>query len=124
MRIHWPLGVTAILIGAVGATAAVHHAPKMKAKPSSASAQIAAGKALIAKDSCNGCHGADLKGKPMFSPSIRWTSLSKKYNDKTFARVMDTGVTQDGSMVHKPMPVYHLKASQSASLVAYLKTQK
>ncbi|BDI32781.1 hypothetical protein CCAX7_48320 [Capsulimonas corticalis] len=123
MRIHWPLGMTAILVAAVGATAATHHAP-MKAKASTNAKQIAAGKALISKDQCNGCHSADLKGKPGFSPSIRWSSLSKTYNEKTFARVMDTGVTQSGSMVKKPMPVYHLKAAESAALVAYLKTQK
>ena len=124
MRIHWPLGATAVLICAVGATAAAHHAPKMKAAPAASSAkQIAAGKAMISQYKCNGCHGADLKGRPHFSPSIQWTSLSKKYNAKTFARVMDTGITQDGTKVKPPMPVYHLKATQSAALMAYLKTK-
>lgn len=124
MRIHWPLGVTAVLIGAVAATAATHHAPKMKSSTGMNAKQIAAGKALISKDHCDSCHAADLKGKPKFSPSIRWTSLSKKYSAKTFARVMDTGITEDGSKVKPPMPVYHLKAADSTALVAYLKTQK
>ncbi len=37
---------------------------------------------------------------------------------------MNTGVTNDGGMVKKPMPVYHLKAADSAALYAYFKTLK
>jgi len=37
---------------------------------------------------------------------------------------MDTGVTEDGGKVKRPMPVYHMKAADSAALYAYLKTLK
>ncbi|MEO7718605.1 MAG: cytochrome c [Capsulimonas sp.] len=125
MRIHWSLGISAVLICAVGAASAAHKSPpKMKAKPASSAKQVADGKAMITKYSCNGCHSADLKGKPGFSPSLHWSSLSKEYDAKSFAVVMDTGMDPHGHLVKKPMPVYHLKPAQSAALLAYLKTQK
>lgn len=85
---------------------------------------VAQGKQLSQQKGCNGCHGANLEGKPKFSPSLRSNGVLKEYNPKTWARVMDVGITEDGKKVKKPMPVYHLKAQESAALYAYYKTLK
>ena len=87
-------------------------------------AMIARGKTISAEKRCNTCHGADLKGKPGFAPSLHADGVLKEYNAKTWARVLDTGVTNDGKPVKKPMPVYHLKAKDSAALWAYFKSVK
>ena len=89
-------------------------------------AQIAQGKALASslQPPCTGCHGADLAGKKGFSPSLHTSGVLREYNPITWARVMDTGVTNDGGHVKRPMPVYHLKAAQSNALYAYFKTLK
>ena len=99
--------------------------PMHKAKTKRPSpAQIAQGKALTASLRCNGCHSADLAGKKGFSPSLHASGVLRKYNATTWARVMNTGVTEDGKHVEKPMPVYHLDAAKSGALYAYLKTLK
>ena len=86
-------------------------------------AQIAHGKALIASKGCDSCHSSNLAGKKGFSPSIRATGITRKYNTVTWARMMNTGVTEDGGHVKAPMPVYHMAAKDSLALYAYLKTQ-
>jgi mono/diheme cytochrome c family protein len=73
---------------------------------------------------CTGCHGPTLAGRKGFSPSLRSSGVLKEYNKKTFERVMKTGVTNDGGMVHKPMPVFHYTAKQSDALYAYFKKLK
>ena len=99
--------------------------PKAAKKPAaSPAAQIAAGKALAESSGCNGCHSATYAGKQGFSPSIRANGVTKKYTLATWERVMDTGVTEDGGHVNKPMPVYHMPAAKSAPLYAFLKSQK
>ena len=80
--------------------------------------------ALIASLRCNTCHGADLKGKKGFSPSLHPTGPIRHYNSATWARLLDTGVTDDGKKVEKPMPVFHLSKTKSAAIYAYLKTLK
>lgn len=85
---------------------------------------VALGKQLSQQKGCNTCHGANLAGKPKFSPSLHSNGVLKVYNPKTWARVMDVGITEDGGRVKKPMPVYHLKAAESAALYAYFKTLK
>lgn len=88
-------------------------------------AQLAAlGKKISQQKGCNSCHGADYKGKPNFSPSLRATGVMRKYNTKTFARLMAVGLTEDGEKVKKPMPVYRMKAADSNALYAFLKTLK
>ena len=99
--------------------------PKPAKKPAaSPTAQIAAGKALAESNGCNGCHSATYAGKQGFSPSIRATGVTKKYTLATWERMMDTGVTEDGGHVQKPMPVYHMPAAKSAPLYAFLMSQK
>lgn len=100
--------------------------PKSPAKPGMSMAAMAAhGKTLAVAKKCNTCHGADNAGRKGFSPSLRAGSqVLKEYNAKTWARVMDTGVTEDGGKVKPPMPVYHLSAKDSAALWAYFKTLK
>ena len=100
-------------------------APPQPAKSAKTNpAQIAQGKTLAASDRCNTCHGADYAGKQGFSPSLHANGVLREYNPTTWARVMDTGVTNDGGHVKQPMPVYHLKAAQSGALYAYFKTLK
>ena len=85
---------------------------------------VAQGKQISDQKGCNTCHGANLAGKPKFSPSLRSNGVLKEYNPKTWARVMDVGITKDGKKVKPPMPVYRMKAPDSAALYAYYKTLK
>lgn len=114
-------GVGVALAGTHTSPAAPMHTMK---KPAGGAAVIAQGKALAESNGCNGCHAANYGGKKGFSPSIRATGSLREYNVKTFERVMDTGVTNDGGRVRKPMPVYHMTAKKSAPLYAFLKTLK
>lgn len=100
--------------------------PRAPAKPGMGMAAMAAhGKTLAVAKKCNTCHGANLGGTGKFAPSLRADSrVVKEYNPKTWARVMDTGITEDGGKVKPPMPVYHLSAKDSAALWAYVKTLK
>ncbi len=82
------------------------------------------GKQLVQQKGCNTCHGADLQGKPHFAPGLRARGPMRHYNTQTFARLMASGITDDGGKVKKPMPVYHLKAHDSLALYTYLKTLK
>ena len=103
--------------------AAPVHALKKPAAASSA-ALITAGKGVAESNGCNSCHGANYAGKKGFSPSIRANGVTKQYKLATFERVMNTGVTEDGGHVEKPMPVYHMDAKKSAPLYAFLESQK
>lgn len=94
-------------------------------KPAAGNAAlVAAGKGISENNGCNSCHGTTYSGKPGFAPSIRSNGITKKYTLTTFERVMDTGVTEDGGHVNKPMPVYHMNAKKSAPLYAFLKSLK
>ena len=103
--------------------AAPMHAMKHPAAGGSA-ALITAGKGIAENNGCNSCHGADYAGKKGFSPSIRSNGILKKYTLTTFDRVMNTGVTEDGGHVEKPMPVYHMDAKKSIPLHAFLESLK
>lgn len=109
------------LTGLVPAAIAKKAPPKPKA---GGAAMIAKGKALAESKRCNTCHNADYAGKKGFSPSLHASGVLKEYNAKTWAVVMDTGVTNDDGKVKPPMPVYHLKAADSGALYAYFKTLK
>ncbi len=119
------LGACAVLAGTAVSPAAPGKMPKKPvAKVMFTAAQIAHGKALSEEKGCNSCHGATYAGKPGFSPSIRANGHTKTYNAKTFARMLDTGVTDDGGMVRKPMPVYHLPTKDGTDVYAFLTTLK
>lgn len=117
---------TALALGCLAALAFAPAlaAPKAGAKTPTATAEVAKGKTLASKYRCNSCHGADLAGKKGFSPSLHASGALKEYDAKTWARVLDTGVTNDGGKLKPPMPVYHMKAADSAALYAYFKTLK
>jgi len=105
--------------------AATKTAATMKPLDAKAAANLVAqGKQIVQQKGCNTCHGANLAGKAKFSPSLHSNGVLKQYNPKTWARVMDVGITEDGGKVKKPMPLYHLKAQESAALYAYFKTLK
>ena len=69
-------------------------------------AMVTQGKTLISQYRCNGCHAADLGGRPHFSPSLHQSGSLKPYTSATFTRLLLTGVTDDGGHVRPPMPVY------------------
>jgi len=119
-------GLCVTLAGIHTSPAAPPQAMKKATKKPAASpaAQIAAGKAISEQNGCNSCHAATYAGKPGFSPSIRADGITSKYTLATWEGVMDTGVTEDGGHVKKPMPVYHMPAAKSAPLYAFLKSQK
>lgn len=118
------LAACAVLAG-TGVSPAAPKMPKKPAvKPAFTAAQIAHGKTLSEAKGCNSCHAATYAGKPGFSPSIRANGHTKTYTAKTFARMLDTGVTDDGGMVKKPMPVYHLPAKDGTDVYAFLTTLK
>ena len=98
--------------------------PRSSGKPLSGAAAVSHGKALVNQYKCNTCHGADLAGKPHFAPSLHATGVLKEYNQKTWERVLDTGLDNDGKPVRKPMPVYHMKAADADAIYAYCKTLK
>ena len=106
-----------------GLQAAPLHTMKRPAAGSSA-ALVTAGKGIAENNGCNSCHGADYAGKKGFSPSIRSNGILKQYKLATFERVLNTGVTEDGGHVEKPMPVYHMPVKQSAPLYAFLESLK
>ena len=137
MRMTFPALLT-LAFGLCVTLAGIHSSPaapgkamtkamKSKAakKPAAApAAQIAAGKVTAESNGCNSCHAATYAGKKGFSPSIRAGGVTKQYTLATWERVMDTGVTEDGGHVQKPMPVYHMPAAKSAPLYAFLKSLK
>ena len=90
----------------------------------SSAALVAKGKKIASAQRCNTCHGKDYAGKPKFSPSLHASGVLKEYNTKTWAVVMNTGVTNDGGKVKAPMPVYKMKPADSLALYTYFKTLK
>ncbi len=117
------LGLCAVFAGIQTSPAAPIHAMKHPAAGGSA-ALVTAGKGIAENNGCNSCHGANYAGKKGFSPSIRSNGILKQYKLATFERVMNTGVTEDGGHVQKPMPVYHMDAKKSAPLYAFLESLK
>jgi len=119
-------GLCVTLAGIHTSPAAPPKAMKKAAKKPAASpaAQIALGKTVSEQNGCSSCHAANYGGKKGFSPSIRASGVTKQYTLATWERVMNTGVTEDGGHVQKPMPVYHMPAAKSAPLYAFLKSQK
>ncbi len=109
---------------AVAAATATYSAAPKPAAHSTMTTQVAHGKALVAGNGCANCHGANLAGRKGFAPSLHASGVLKEYTPSTFARVMNTGVTNDGGHVRKPMPVYHLKNADGTAIYAYLKTLK
>jgi mono/diheme cytochrome c family protein len=111
-----------VALGAALFVAVAGPSAAKKTTPPKASVLVAKGKALVAQYRCNTCHGADLKGKPGFAPSLRANGVLKEYTPKTWATVLLTGVTNDGGKVKPPMPVYGMKAASSGAIWAYLET--
>lgn len=115
-------GLCAAFAGIQTSPAAPIHT--MKKPTASSAALIAEGKGIAENNGCNGCHSATYAGKKGFSPSIRSNGVLKQYKLATFERVMNTGVTEDGGHVNKPMPVYHMDAKKSAPIYAFLESLK
>ena len=116
-------GLCTVFAGVQTSPAAPVHVLKHPATGGNA-ALIAAGKGIAESSGCNGCHSATYAGKKGFSPSIRANGVTKQYRLTTFERVMNTGITEDGGHVEKPMPVYHMPPKKSAPLYAFLTSLK
>ena len=116
-------GLCAAFAGTQVSPAAPLHPMKHPAAGSSA-ALITAGKGIAENNGCNSCHGANYAGKKGFSPSLHANGVLKEYTLTTFERVMNTGVTNDGGHVKKPMPVYHMDGKKSKPLYAFLESLK
>ncbi len=120
--------VLTLALGLCVTLATVHTSPaapgKMVKMPAASAAMITHGKAVAESNGCSSCHSANYAGKKSFSPSIRANGVTKQYTLVKWERVMNTGVTEDGGHVQKPMPVYRMAAKDSAPLYAFLKAQK
>ncbi|MGO8672199.1 MAG: c-type cytochrome [Capsulimonadaceae bacterium] len=65
-------------------------------------AQYAAGKALVAQNHCNGCHGATLAGQGA-APSLLPSGSMKHYTSASFTTLMNTDVAYNGKKLSLPM---------------------
>jgi cytochrome c551/c552 len=128
-----PTAALTLAFGLCAALTGIHTIPAafgktaaktMKKPAASGAAQIALGKGIAEENGCNSCHAATYAGKKGFSPSIRANGITAKYTLAHWERVMNTGVTEDGGHVNKPMPVYHMPAAKSAPLYAFVKSLK
>jgi mono/diheme cytochrome c family protein len=95
-------------------------------QPKASAALVAKGKALVSSLHCDGCHGADLKGKPHFSPSLHPNQHPvSEYTQALFVRLLTTGVDNDGKPVRPPMNnACHQTPGDSKAVFAYLKSLK
>lgn len=98
----------------------------MKKKPMASSGLVAKGKGLISSKRCNGCHGADLSGKPKFSPSLHASARPMShYKEATFVRLMTKGLDEEGKKVGPPMSMAcNQTPGDAKAMYAYLKTVK
>lgn len=112
-----------LVVASAGLSATATAAAGKKKPAASSAALISQGKVLASQYHCNGCHGADFKGKPGRTPDITQTGQLKNYNATTLAALLSTGVEHDGKHLQH-MPVMHLPASKSRAIYAYLKTVK
>ncbi|MBV9852681.1 MAG: c-type cytochrome [Armatimonadetes bacterium] len=71
-----------------------------------AAGSVSQGKALVSQFRCNGCHNANLQGRPGFSPNIHRTGALHDYTQAQFVTLLLTGKKNDGGHVRPPMPVY------------------
>jgi mono/diheme cytochrome c family protein len=115
-------GILAITLAFTASTGAV---AKHMVKPAS-SGLVSKGKALISAKHCNACHGADLMGKPHFSPSLHAsTRPMAHYTQATFVRLLTKGLDDDGKPVKPPMSgACNQTVADSKAMYAYLKTVK
>jgi hypothetical protein len=70
------------------------------------SAPVRQGRALVSRFRCNGCHGDNLGGRPGFAPNLHRDGILRRYTERTFVRLLLTGITDHGGRVRPPMPVY------------------
>lgn len=123
MRISLAFCGTALLAVSLGLALSTTGAKPGHAAASSA--LVSKGKALIASQHCSGCHNADLKGKPHFSPSLLPSGPVRHYNQATFVRLLTKGLDEKGKAVGPPMSnACHQTAADSKAMYAYLKTLK
>jgi ABC-type branched-subunit amino acid transport system substrate-binding protein len=82
---------------------------------------------------CHGLRGEGTKEGGLQPPPLTWSALTTPqksmltnreraaYNETTLARAIAEGRGPDGAKLHPGMPLYKMKASQMADLIAYLR---
>ena len=122
---HAAVAATLALTATLTYTENVSAKPAHMIKHALALGSISQGKSLVSQYRCTGCHGANLAGRQGFSPSIKRTGALHDYTQAQFIKLMHTGITNDGTHVRKPMPVYtKMPTPQAISIFAYLRSLK
>lgn len=86
---------------------------------------------------CEGCHGADGRGRPeggVLPSDVRWSELVKSYghvhengrrhpafDETAFAHVLRTGADPADNILDRAMPLYEMSDQDMDDLIAYLK---
>jgi hypothetical protein len=76
---------------------------------------------------CVSCHGVDGRGgrrgmMAMEAKDIRWSTLSREFDEAQFARLVREGIERDGVPLSSEMPRWRMGDDDMADLVAFLKT--
>jgi cytochrome c553 len=132
MKWRAALAVT-LLLGACGRNTSPSQAQPAAIRFEAAAAPTPAqhGRRLARVLGCEGCHGADMQGRPWdedadfaISFTSNLTRALPAYTDAQIERAMREGVRADGSEVWgMPSEIFtHLDAADMAALIAYLRT--
>lgn len=97
-----------------------------KTAPAGKAGGTATGKALVAKNRCITCHGANLKGSPGGAPDITGGGREMRhYTAPLFQRLLNKGLDEEGKPVRPAMPKFPtITKQQSDAIYAYLKSLK
>ncbi len=105
-------------------------APRVSAAPD----PIEQGRYLVGPaGQCADCHGADLRGMPMFPgpPGVPWAKHSSNLRglpmfatDAAAIAFFRTARLATGAHARGPMPQYHFNGADASAIVAYLRSLK
>lgn len=117
-----PLGRVALLLGDVQSSRYYIETERIPGPPDSAALRTGH---YVAWSSCTECHGGELKGDGMGSPSLG--PLARAYTADEFARFLQTGISRDGRELRLMTDMVksrfrYLRADEVASLHGYLRT--
>lgn len=129
----WGAGLAAtLLLGACGRTTPPPAQPAaIRFESAGARTPAQHGRRLARVLGCEGCHGADLQGRPWdeeadfaISFTANLTRALPAYSDAQFERAMREGVRPDGSQLWgMPSEIFtHLDPADMAALIAHLRT--
>lgn len=117
-----PLGRVALLLGEVQPARHYIETERIPAPPDSAALRTGH---YVAWSSCTECHGGELKGDGMGSPSLG--PLARAYSAEEFATFLQTGISRDGRELRLMTDMVksrfkYLRADEVVSLHGYLRT--